>query len=197
MTSTYSRVRWPRHSKGRPRASNSSASHPTPTPKMNRPPLSRSTVATVLASTKGLCSGTRQMPVANLILLVHAAAYARVANGSAIGVSVGAGNLPDEYGYLDAYSSSRTTCSGAQIVEKPNCSAVVTTVLTHSGATVGPMPTAKYPTCMISLQRSVALEARFDYRQLTAVQVSQRDWPRSTPFPGCGDAAFVQGNGLS
>jgi hypothetical protein len=58
---------------------------------------------------------------------------------------LGAGNLPDEYGYLDAYSSSRTTCSGAQIVEKPNRSAVVATVLTHSGATVGPMPTAKYP----------------------------------------------------
>ena len=40
----------------------------------------------------------------------------------------------------------------AQIVEKPNRSAVVATVLTHSGATDGPMPTAKYPTCMISLQ---------------------------------------------
>src|SRR4029077_681634 len=99
-----------------PSASNSSASHPTPTPKVNRPPLKRSTVATVFASTRGLCSGTRQIPVANRILLVQAAAYANVVNGSAIGVSVGAGNSPLEYGYLDAYCSSRTTCSGAQIV---------------------------------------------------------------------------------
>src|SRR5215467_9997248 len=158
MTSIYSRVRWPRRSNGTPKASNSSASHPTPTPKINRPPLSWSTVAMVLASTSGLCSGTRQIPVANRILVVHAAAYARVVKGSAIGVSVGAGNLPDEYGYLDAYSSRRTTCSGAQIVEKPNRSAVVATVLTHSGATVGPMPTAKYPISISVLHKQ--FEAR-------------------------------------
>jgi predicted ester cyclase len=41
--------------------------------------------------------------------------------------------------------SSRTTCSGAQIVEKPSRSAVMATLLTHSGSTVGPIPTAKYP----------------------------------------------------
>src|SRR5215470_9038843 len=150
MTSTYSRVREPRRSNGTPKASNSSASHPTPTPKINRPPLSWSTVATALASMSGLCSGTRQMPVANRILVVHAAAYARVVKGSAIGVSVGAGNLPDEYGYFDAYSSSNTTCSGAQIVEKPSRSAVVAIVLTNSGLTVGPIPTEKYPTCIAS-----------------------------------------------
>src|SRR5215469_9874533 len=40
MTPMYSRVRWPRRSNGTPRASNSSASHPTPTPRMNLPPLS-------------------------------------------------------------------------------------------------------------------------------------------------------------
>jgi hypothetical protein len=38
------------------------------------PPLKRSTVATVLASTRGLCSGTRQIPVASRILVVQAAA---------------------------------------------------------------------------------------------------------------------------
>ena len=90
------------------------------------------------------------------IFVVHAAAYANVLKGSAIGVSVGVGNLPDEYGYLDAYSSSRTTCSGAQIVEKPSRSAVVATVLTHSGATVGPMQTAKYPTSIKGLHGSLS-----------------------------------------
>lgn len=43
MTSIYSRVRWPWRSKGTPRAWNSSASHPTPTPRMNRPPLRSAT----------------------------------------------------------------------------------------------------------------------------------------------------------
>src|SRR5215831_16367653 len=64
----------------------------------------------------------------------------------------GAGNLPLEYGYLDVYSSSRTTCSGAQTVEKPSRSALVATVLTRSGSAVGPMPTAKYPTSIAVLR---------------------------------------------
>src|SRR5215470_14081927 len=104
---------------------------------MNRPPLRRSTVATVLASTSGLCSGTRHIPVPSRIVLVQAAAYASVTKGSANGVSGGAGKFPLEYGYFDAYSSSNTTCSGAQIVEKPSRSAVVATALTNSGLTVG------------------------------------------------------------
>ena len=55
-----------------------------------------------------------------------------VVNGSAIGVSVATGNSPAEYGYLEAYWSSSTTCSGTQIVEKPSRSAAVATVLTGS-----------------------------------------------------------------
>jgi hypothetical protein len=74
ITSMYSRARWARRSNGTPSAANSSASQPTPAPKISRPPDSRSTVAAVFARISGLCSGTRQIPVPSRIVLVQAAA---------------------------------------------------------------------------------------------------------------------------
>ena len=115
MTFRYSRVRWARRSQGTPSAVNSSASQPTPTPKSKRPPDSLSRLATSLAVTSGLRSGTRQMPVPSRRVLVCAAAYVSAANGSRKSICiVGMGILPSmEYGYFELYRSSSTTCSGA------------------------------------------------------------------------------------
>ena len=44
----------------------------------------------------------------------------------------------------------------AQTVEKPSRSEVVTTVRTHSGSTVGPIPIAKYPICISVLRDEVS-----------------------------------------
>src|SRR5712692_3829762 len=121
-----------------------------PVPSTRRPPLSLSAVAAVFARTSGLCSGTRQIPVARRIVFVHAAAKARAASGSAIGVSLGIGNSPAEYGYLEEYRSSSTTCSGAHRVEKPTFSAVVAAARTHSGFVNWPIPIAKYPIFIIA-----------------------------------------------
>src|SRR5215469_14782070 len=133
-----------------------------PTPRITRPPLSRSSVATVLASTNGLCSGTRQMPVAILILLVHAAAKAKVVNGSANGVSVGNGNSPAEYGYFELYCSNRMTCSGAHILAKPSRSAVAATGLTQSDVVNAPIPSPKYPISIVVFPKRLILHARLD-----------------------------------
>src|SRR6201993_4648042 len=144
-----------------PSAWNSSASQPMPTPRMKRPPLSRSSVATVLASTRGLCSGTRQIPVAILILLVQAAVNARVVNGSANGVSVGIGNSPAEYGYFEPYFSKRMTCSGAHILAKPNRSAAVAIGLIQSDVVSAPIPSPKYPKSIVVLPDRLSA-ARYD-----------------------------------
>jgi len=87
---------------------------------MERPALRKSRVATTFASTTGLCSGTRQIPVASRIFLVAAAIHVSARNGSMIGASVGAGKTRScEYGYFDEYLSISTTCSGTHSVEAP------------------------------------------------------------------------------
>ena len=60
----------------------SSAFQPPPTPKMNRPPESRSSVAISLAVTMGSRSITRQMPVPRRRRRVAAAAAVSATNGS-------------------------------------------------------------------------------------------------------------------
>src|SRR5947207_1356066 len=63
-------------------------------------------------------------------------------------MSGGPGNWPLEYGYFEAYCSTSTTCSGAQIVAKPSRSAAIATLRSTTGSTVAPMPTAKKPIFM-------------------------------------------------
>src|SRR5215470_1103957 len=128
-----------------------------PAPSISLPPLSRSAVAAVFARTSGLCSGTRQIPVARRIVFVHAPAKTRAVKGSAIGISVGIGSSPAEYGYLDEYRSSSTTCSGAHRVEKPTRSAVVAAARTHSGFVNWPIPIEKYPIFMVNGRRIICL----------------------------------------
>src|ERR1700751_4921507 len=53
----YSSAMRPRSRNGTPRASNSSASQPTPNVAVTRPPLIQSAVASALASTTGGCNG--------------------------------------------------------------------------------------------------------------------------------------------
>src|SRR6266478_1628616 len=63
-------------------------------------------------------------------------------------MSGGPGNWPLEYGYFEAYCSTRTTCSGAHSVAKPRRSAAIATARTACGSTVAPMPTEKNPIFM-------------------------------------------------
>jgi hypothetical protein len=56
---------------------------------MTRPLLTKSNVAITLASTNGLCSGTRQIPVASRIFEVTIAAQVSVIKGSANGRVIG------------------------------------------------------------------------------------------------------------
>ena len=67
-----------------PWCSISSRFQPPPMPKSTRPFESQSSVATLLASTMGSCSTTRQMPVPSLIVRVAAAAAISETNGSAM-----------------------------------------------------------------------------------------------------------------
>ena len=74
MIARYSSVIAPRSAKGTPRASNSSRSHPTPAPKMTRPPERRSRVESIFACAKGLRSGTTTTVVPSFTRVVSAAA---------------------------------------------------------------------------------------------------------------------------
>ena len=102
--SMYSRVRCARRSKGMAeRREFLGSTIPTPTPSAKRPLQTLSRLAITLASTIGLCSGTRQMPVARRILLVTAATKLSVTNGSSQSASAESGNLPlSEYGYFES-----------------------------------------------------------------------------------------------
>ncbi len=74
IAATYSAARRPRRANGTPRAANSSADHPMPTPRVSRPPDSTSSVAACFAVSTGLCSGSSSTPVASPMVLVAAAA---------------------------------------------------------------------------------------------------------------------------
>jgi acetyl-CoA synthetase len=100
-------------------------------------------------------------------------------------MSIGQGNLPVEYGYLDAYWSSRTTCSGAQTVENPSRSAVMATVLTHSGST-GPPKGVLYPLRFL-LPVAVYMRDGLDLRP------SDRFWNIADPGWGYGMMYTVLG----
>lgn len=64
----YSSVRAPRRSNGTPSASNSSSSHPIPTPRRSRPLLITSSVAACLAMTTGLRRARIRIPVPSLMV---------------------------------------------------------------------------------------------------------------------------------
>jgi hypothetical protein len=99
MASRYSSVRPPRRANGTPSAANSSADHPTPTPSINRPSLSRSRLAALLATTTGLSSGSSSTPVASRIRSVTAQAKPRTMNGSSRSAPAGTAICPSaEYG---------------------------------------------------------------------------------------------------
>jgi hypothetical protein len=64
IAATYSAVRAARCSNGTPSAANSSLDHPTPTPRVSRPPLNRSRLAACLkssAKTSSGCEGQRRL----------------------------------------------------------------------------------------------------------------------------------------
>ena len=69
----YSSIRAPRSWNGTPRAANSSASQPTPTPSVTRPPDRWSSVAISFAVTTTLRCGSTSTPVASRIRSVRAA----------------------------------------------------------------------------------------------------------------------------
>ena len=126
MALTYSLVCPQRRGKSAPSTSASPCSHPAPMPNTNRPPDTRSRVATSLASRMGLRSGTRQMPVPRRTDLVADAAAARNTSGSMIWLI-----LPSAYtlGAPDAApaaptlkSAGTTPCSGAHSEPNPSSS---------------------------------------------------------------------------
>ena len=75
----------PRFSNGTPTASNSRLYQPDAIPMSRRPFDSRSMLASCLASTTGLRSGSTRMPVPSLIFLVRAAIAVSSVSDSMIG----------------------------------------------------------------------------------------------------------------
>ena len=92
--SMASSARGPRSSYGTPTPWYSSTCHPTPTPKITRPPLRASSVATRLASTSGACSGITTTLVPSFTVLVQAARYESHSSGSGITVPGAPGIRP-------------------------------------------------------------------------------------------------------
>ena len=82
ITSMYSSMRAPRSLNGTPSAENSSASHPTPTPSVTRPPERWSSVAISFAVTTTLRCGSTSTPVARRIVSVRAATNVSQISGS-------------------------------------------------------------------------------------------------------------------
>ena len=149
MTSTYSRVRCTRRSNGTPSAANSSAIQPTPMPSAKRPPDSRSRLAACFARISGLCSGTRQMPVASRIERVTDAAKLSATNGSSQSIVAGSEKLPlSAYGYRESWWSNSTTCSPIHSVAKPAASAARAVSQSVAGRAPRPIPIAARPTFM-------------------------------------------------
>ncbi len=91
-----SSVRAPRVAKSRPRASNSSFIHPTPTPSRSRPRDKTSMVASRLASDTAAYCGSTRTPVASTTRSVTAARKASRSSGSGIGQSSGSGMRPSD-----------------------------------------------------------------------------------------------------
>jgi hypothetical protein len=77
MTSRYSSLTGPRSLYEACKTWNSFSSHPTPTPKVKRPPESTSIQASILACTMGLRYGRMITVIPNLIVFVAAATYDR------------------------------------------------------------------------------------------------------------------------
>ena len=94
IAATYSAVRAARCSNGTPSAANSSLDHPTPTPRVSRPPLNRSRLAACLATTTGLCSGSSSTPVATPIRDEAAAAKLSAIIGSSQSACAGTAMTP-------------------------------------------------------------------------------------------------------
>ena len=82
IASRYSFEIAPRRVNGTPSASNSCLAQPTPTPKMKRPPLNRSTVAAMRAVRSGLRYGMMMTVVPSSTRRVAAASQPSVVNGS-------------------------------------------------------------------------------------------------------------------
>src|SRR5580658_7896052 len=173
IKSIYSRVRCARRSNGIPSAANSSALHPIPTPSAKRPSANRSRLAISLASTSGLCSGTRQIPVASRIRLVTAAANASVMNGSSQSDLGAAGNSPlAAYGYLEFCRSNSTTCSATHSVANPLRSACSATLRITRGVTPVPIPIANSPIFIAaSLLADAPASTRLDELQDEAIDL--------------------------
>ena len=94
MTSTYSSVRRARSGNETPMTSNSSSSHPMPTPSTTRPPDRTSSVATSLARTTGLRWGRIRMPVPRRRVVVWAPTQVSQTSGSGMAKSSPPGIFP-------------------------------------------------------------------------------------------------------
>ena len=101
----------------------SSFSQPAPIPNRKRPPEYMSSVATSLASSNGLRSGTRQMPVPSFSVFVTADALPSATNGSTMSAYT-FGMIPSgEPGHGLDVSTGMIGCSGTQSDSKPISSA--------------------------------------------------------------------------
>ena len=87
---------------------NSSSCHPTPTPKMLRPPERRSSVAHSLAKYAGLRSGSTSTIVPSLMVRVTPASAASSATGSSH-VQAYAGGVSSRWSMLTAQSKPRSS----------------------------------------------------------------------------------------
>ena len=110
----------------------SSRSHPAPMPNRNLPLERWSRVAISLASSSGWCSGTKQIPVPNLRVVVTAEALARPMKGSPMSLMDG-GILPSGLPWYRVVTCTGITpCSGSHRDSNPRASAFWATTATSS-----------------------------------------------------------------
>ena len=101
-------MRGPRSSNDCPRRSNSSLSHPAPTPRIIRPPVRKSRVATALATISGGRSGRIRTEVPSRTLRATAPTQVNAVNASRYGMVGGQGGFRSgRYGYGLADCSGR------------------------------------------------------------------------------------------
>jgi hypothetical protein len=123
IASIFSRTIFHRSLKTAPWCSISSAFHPAPMPKMNRPPEIISRLATSLAVVIGSRSMMRQIPVATLIRVVTAATAVSATKGSCVCQYSSGRSAPPGHGVRRL--TGMWVCSGNQIDSKPRSSAAL------------------------------------------------------------------------
>ena len=134
MASIDSSIRVPRRANDTSTASISSSSQPTPTPRMARPLLSRSSVDHSFATYAGWRCGRIKIPVASRSRVEIAATNESQTIGSHSTTSLRPGISPVSlYGYGDFSCIGVSTCSTAQTDSTPDSSHTSTALRMSSG----------------------------------------------------------------